>query len=464
MPDVTSQLLPREIQRWGAVITKVAEKLDSEAAVVLIYQTLPGGTLFNADSGLLPNTVDIDANDKPSGIGSIAATNFLAIAEINLPQLVGGDARSRQNLLNRANQKVSDDFSSFWSQLIGFASKLSLRCEYEHYSTAGGEKSGKPYLEFWICDGNTQLYPKQRSLGVRWFISFYLQLRATEKIGQKRVFLLDEPGANLHAKAQEDVLKLVDRLKYDIPIIYSTHSPQMIEYEKLYRVRAVQRDGAKEDSPTVVIDGHHLGAASSDTLSPILAAMGTDMASQSVIKKYRNVLLEEMSGYYYLKAFWKLLSIEDEAHFIAATGVNKLPALANMFLGWGLDFIVGVDDDKQGREVFNQLKKDHFGDDGDLASKRLIKWPGCTSIEEVFSTDDFKKLVLRDECAVVSNGNAQYLKTVQISKPVMAFQFALAVENGGVTIAAFEAKTVDGIKAITTALRDLLAARPIGLT
>ena len=67
--------------------------------------------------------------------------------------------------------------------------------------------------------------------------------------------------------------------------------------------------------------------------------------------------------------------------------------LANMFLGWGLDFLVAVDDDKQGREVFSQLKKDLFGDNDELARTRLLKIPGCTSIEEAFSKIDFKRLV-----------------------------------------------------------------------
>lgn len=426
----------------------------------LIHDPLPDGTFFNAESGLLPNTVDIDTKGNPSGPGATAANNFLAIAEIDLPKLLSGDGRYRQNVLNRANQRVSDDFTSFWSQVIGTNSKLTLQCAFEHYSIASGEKSGKPYLEFWISDGNTQLYPKQRSLGVRWFISFYLQLRASEKTSTKRIFLLDEPGANLHAKAQADVLKLIDRLKGDIPVIYSTHSPEMIEYEKLFRVRAVQRDGELEDSPTVVIDGHQLGAASSDTLSPILAAMGSDMSSQTVIKKSGNVLLEEMSGFYYLKAFWMLSNKKQEVHFVAATGVNKLPTLVNMFLGWGLDFLVAVDDDKQGREVFNQLKKEVFGDDDSLARAQLLKFQSFTSIEEVFSKKDFKDLVLNDTTASITGDNSGYLKSAQISKPVTAFRFWLAVQSQKIKRSDLEDESLKAIDSICDSLVSLLEARP----
>ncbi|MCE1182011.1 MAG: ATP-binding protein [Rhodocyclales bacterium] len=399
--------------------------------------------------------------NKPSGPGSVAAKNYLTIAEINLPRLAEGDGRYRQNILNRANQRVSDDFAKFWSQVIGSKSRLSLKCSFEYYPASAGAKAGNPFLEFWIADGSTQLYPKQRSQGVRWFVSFYLQLRATEKRGSSRLFLLDEPGANLHDKAQEDVLRLIDQLRNEIPIIYSTHSPKMIEYEKIFRIRAIQRDSQHEDSPTVVIDAQHLGAASSDTLSPLLGAMGSDMSQQGVIKKKRNVLLEEISGYYYLKAFWNLQKRKEEAHFIAATGVNKIPLLANMFLGWGIEFVVAVDDDKQGREVFNQLKKDLCGDDSERARHLLLKFPECTSIEEAFSTADFKRLVLRDETAQVESGNSEYIKSAHISKPVTALTFMLSVNDGSITAESLDKETTTNIKGIVDAIVDLLKLHDI---
>jgi len=232
--------------------------------------------LINEASGRLPNFVDIDDKGQPTGPGSTAALNFLHIAEIDLPTLLKGDRRARENTLNRANSRVSEDFNTFWSQTIGKSGKLSLRCELAKLQPSGCTKSRETHLVFWICDGNTQLYPKQRSQGVRWFVSFYLQLKASEKQKLYRIFLLDEPGANLHSKAQGDVLKVINKLEKDTStVIYSTHSPQMLEYPKLFRVHAVQRDGEQDDSPSVVIDAHRLGTASTDTLSPVLSAMGS---------------------------------------------------------------------------------------------------------------------------------------------------------------------------------------------
>jgi len=401
----------------------------------VLWAMIPASVPFNEEIGRLPNTVEIDLKGNPTGVGARAAANFLTIAGVNLKELLQDDKRTQENKLKKANSRVSVEFNEFWSQTIGNQGKLELRCEIDRFGPELPDKAGKPHLIFWISDGNTHLYPKQRSQGVRWFVSFYLQLKASEKSRQHKIFLLDEPGANLHSKAQSDVLKLVNKLAKDCStVVYTTHSPQMIEYPKLYRVHAVQRAGDLDDSPTVIIDAHRLGAASSDTLSPVLLAMGADLSSHLVVKKKNNVLLEEMSGHYYLQSFWKLMNPGRAAYFISATGVNKLELLANMFKGWGLHFVVAIDDDAQGRAVFNSLKREHFGDDELLAKKCLVKLPNGTGIEDTFSKADFSTYVLEDSKAKIETTNTQFLKNAGRSKPVMAFHFYLKVEGGDITL------------------------------
>jgi len=87
------------------------------------------------------------------------------------------------------------------------------------------------------------------------------------------------------------------------------------------------------------------------------------MTAQAVIQKSRNVVLEENSGYDYMRSFRKRCKREDVAYFIAATGVNKAPCLVYMFIGWRWEFIVVIDNDTQGRGVFNQVLKTIFRDD-----------------------------------------------------------------------------------------------------
>ncbi len=405
--------------------------LSSKDIATAIVDAAPLVTLFDQASGLLPDRVDIiekEGHSTLTGDGAQAATNFLNAANIDLDDLVHGDARKRENVLRRANQEVTTDFLKFWKQTIGKTERLQLECSIENYGQ--GPKSGLPHLVFWISDGHHKLYLKQRSHGVRWFISFYVQLKASEKIRERRVFLLDEPGANLHSKAQEDVLRLINQLSEHLPIVYSTHSPHLIEYDKAYQILAVQRDGEAGDSPTRVIPAHQLGAASRDTLSPLLVAMGADFSQQQVIRKENNVILEEMSGAYYFMAIWKLLGRKEEAHFIAATGATNVESIANMFLGWGLGFAIVLDDDQMGRSVYNKIKKNMFGDEEDATKKRALKLPGCRGIEDIFSKKDFAKILLGDEKIDIGDSNSEYVKGPTVSKPVLAYRFWMKVSKG----------------------------------
>lgn len=420
-------------------------------AASAIYQAAPYYTLFKSDSGLLPDSIDINEKHKLVGEGQIAASNLLSIADIQVKELVKLSNRARESKITRAIESINQDLKEFWNQTIGHKNKIKIEFSLAHHDNSKSEKAGSPYLIFWVSDGLHKLHPKQRSTGVRWFISFYLQLKASQKLKKNLHFFLDEPGANLHSNAQKDVLKLINLLSKEIPITYSTHSPTLIEHDKLYRVYAIQRKNDDIETPTEIIEAHQLGAASSDTLSPILTAIGSDFSHQNVIQKKHNVILEEMSGYYYISSFWDLLGITQKAHFIAATGANKIPALANMFNGWGLKFSVFVDDENQGRGVLKTLTRDLFGNDENEARKTIQKIKNCKGIEDLFTNKDFCNLVL-NEPIIENIAPSEIVKSEKYSKPVLAYTFALKVKNKEITLKQLEDGTRENIKKLTSAI------------
>jgi AAA domain, putative AbiEii toxin, Type IV TA system/AAA ATPase domain len=78
----------------------------------------------------------------------------------------------------------------------------------------------------------------ERSRGFVWFFSFLAYFSELEDAGDGRdiLLLLDEPGLNLHATAQRDLLRFIDeRLAPRHQTIYSTHSPFMIQADRLDR-------------------------------------------------------------------------------------------------------------------------------------------------------------------------------------------------------------------------------------
>ena len=115
----------------------------------------------------------------------------------------------------------------------------------------------------------------ERSKGFVWFFSFlsyFSHLEETEE--GDLVILLDEPGTALHAMAQKDFLRFMDeRLAEQCQVIYTTHSPFMVDLNKLQRVRTVQdMDGRG----TVV--SHDAVENDSETVFPLQMAMGYQMA------------------------------------------------------------------------------------------------------------------------------------------------------------------------------------------
>lgn len=400
----------------------------------IIFTHAPNFHLFDHESGLLPSTIDISNDYKLTDRGFAAAKSYLAYAGIELDQLLTQDLRTQKSILHRANERISQEFSSFWSQTIGKSNKIKFECSLEKHDASIPEKAGKPFLAFFISDGLNRLYPHQRSTGVRWFLSFFLQLKSSEKRGKARVFLLDEPGSNLHSKAQKDVLGLINKLSKDITIIYSTHSPSLVEYEKLFRIYAVYRNDDLDDSPTLITEAHKLGASSSDTLSPLMSAMGADFSQQQTIQKTNNVILEEISGFYYLKSFWRLTKESTPAHFIAATGVNKVEPLAYMFTGWDLKFIIVVDDDSQARAAYNSLKKNLYQDNDDIARNNMLKIPDCQGIEDIFSKNDYAKYIAQQTPDQIKTTNSEHIKRSNISKPIAAYKFMLSVEKNEIAL------------------------------
>lgn len=411
-----------------------------------LFNLSPSFVLFQEESGLLPNKIDINDDfelDKTQG--KQAAENFLSIANINLKKLVQSDTRNRAGILKQANRNFTDEFLKFWSQTIGKSITLQIECSIEQYPV-GHEKVGKSYLEFLITDSSAPLYPKQRSRGTRWFISFFLQLLASQVLKRNRIFLLDEPGANLHEKAQKDVLELIEKIRETSGVIYSTHSPHLISNEFIHRILAVERDPNHPENPTIVIGAHQLGAASTDTLSPILSTMGVALSRQTAIKQHNNVILEELSCYYYLKSFWKLTNETQEANFLPATGTSNVTIFAQLFLGWGLDFIIALDDEPSGRKVFNGLKRDMFLDDQNWASKRIYKIKDCDGIEDIFSLHDYKKYIIHNPSASISEKNSKWAKSNGAAKAIHALKFLQAVESGEIIINNLEEQTKLNIK------------------
>jgi len=261
----------------------------------------------------------------------------------------------------------------------------------------------------------------------------------------------------LHARAQEDVLKVFEDIKENIQIIYTTHSPHLINMNKLFRLLAVQR--AIEDdmkSETVIFNAKSLNEASTDTLSPIYTLMGTKMSDHQFVKKKNNVIVEDMPTYHYLKTIFSLIDFKKEIYFLPATDVLNVPTLVNLLLGWKLDYFVLLDDDQSGNLVYNDLKENLFNNDEKLASKKLIKLEEVFSIADLFSTIDFKNFILHERVGITES-NSEYIENNSLSRNMLASSFVLHVQNKKIKLEDFDEETRENIEVLVQKLNKVLS-------
>lgn len=423
--------------------------MDSRELARNLFKAIPEFELFEDFSSLLPNRIDLEdiirANKRAEGYK--AAINFLTITGLEYSFFQQPSSRILKQKIENLNGELTLNFQDFWRQNVGKKNKIKINFELSHYDHTNPEKSGKPFIEFWIKDEKERLYPKQRSRGVRWFLSFFLELKATamDKSKKNKVLLIDEPGVSLHARAQEDVLKVFDDIRQKMQIIYTTHSPHLIDVNKLYRILAVQR--AIEDdmrSETLVFNARTLKAATADTLSPIYSTMGARLSQQEIVKSFNNVIVKDLASYYFMKAIIALTGFEKECYFLPASGADSIPMMVNILIGWGLDYIVLNFGNSEEQEVHQQLMKNLFDNKIDLASEKMIFMEEIPDAEDLFSTIDFKKYVVKVREGITVK-NSDYLRDNNFSRAILASNFLQDVSTGNISAKKLDEETLENL-------------------
>jgi predicted ATP-dependent endonuclease of OLD family len=147
------------------------------------------------------------------------------------------DTPSVRHLLQKANEKATNDIRIAWRQ--GKDDDISVTI------TRGSDDNS---ILVDVQDRNTFINLGSRSRGFQWFLSFYLNYRAYHDgaiESSDSIFLIDEPGIFLHPLGQKDLLSYLEQLGDKNQVIYSTHSPFMVNRLKPNSVRVVEKDSKK---------------------------------------------------------------------------------------------------------------------------------------------------------------------------------------------------------------------------
>lgn len=262
-------------------------------------------------------------------------------------------------------------------------------------------------IDIMVDTTNRYLNYDERSNGLKWYISAFIQLQYMNKknceSSKNNVILMDEPGVYLHANAQKEVLKLFsDLIRNQNQIIYTTHSQFMIDTKTIQNIRAVIKDeeGFSHIYNKITNIPSNL-KSTYDTITPLTNAMGLDLSyniGPSFTKN--NIIVEGITDYFYLQAYYKCKKEKNVPNIIPSTGANNVAAISSILFGWHCDFAILLDQDEKGQSIYDSISDSNqpFIDKVifvDGTNKKIIDKK--YEIESIFSEDDKNKFGIKSE-------------------------------------------------------------------
>lgn len=227
----------------------------------------------------------------------------------------------RQTLLESAATKFTESFNIWWGQ-GNYNFKFELDGDYFRIKVADGLRH--EYIEL-----------EHRSRGLQWFFSFYLVFLVESKKAHKNtILLLDEPGITLHPNSQKDLYLFFETLSQNNQLIYTTHSPFMINPNQLDKVYAVyvNSDGYTE----ITSDLRHTGNQKrNNSIYPAFAALGLSV-SDTLLQGCIPVIVEGISDQIYLSMIKNalinknILNTNKEIVFVPSSGTKGVKAILTL--------------------------------------------------------------------------------------------------------------------------------------
>lgn len=367
----------------GAVAALLAARLP-KMFYFSEYQSLPGRI----------NVTELAGTEEPGQSNMQTARALLKLAYTDVESLTDEDFEERTAELEAVSNEITDRVFGYWRQNKDLSVQIQADKVTEQHPN--GRSTVVRFLDVRVRDGRHGFTNNfdQRSSGFRWFFSFLAAFSEFENYEHGVVVLLDEPALTLHGKAQADFLDYIEKELAPIAqVVYSTHSPFMVDSAELQRVRIVEDRGSKEGA-VVSEEALSVGA---DSLFPLQAALGYDIA-QNLFVGSDNLLVEGTSDFTYLSVLSDHLrgegreGLDPRWRVLPAGSASNIPTFVAL-VGRSLDVTVLID----GSTRSSVAKIASLAAGGYLASQRVMitdQFSGIkeSDVEDLFTPGDYLQL------------------------------------------------------------------------
>lgn len=276
---LTAALAPwTDKSRGAAVLWQVGKQLEGSPLSQRIWDEtllprLPRFVTFG-DEDVMPGAIALGELTAPDARSRPRVATMLALLDLAgvEPHELDPESQSYEELKARieaAALSITDELVSYWTQDKDLEVTIDVAAAGAHDT---GFAPRTPVLRVRIGNRKKRasLPLGERSRGFAWFFSVLVRLVQLGESATPFVILLDEPAQSLHAGMQGDFRRFIeDRLGPYHQVIYTTHSPFMIDVARLDRARAVTLYASKG---TVL--SSDLANIDPETLMPLRAALG----------------------------------------------------------------------------------------------------------------------------------------------------------------------------------------------
>ena len=330
---------------------------------------------------------------------------LIELARLRFEELISPDRTEElTNKLEGASNHLTKKTLKYWSQNKNLEMRFDVRP-----GRPGDPEGMRSGMNLWAKVHNlkhkaTTLLAR-RSRGFVWFFSFLAWFSQQARKNEKIILLLDEPGLFLHAKAQEDLLKyLEDEIKPSHQVIYTSHSPFMVDPNRFDRVRIVEDKSMETDEIlSSELEGTKVSedvlTVSEDSLFPLQGALGYEIC-QTLFIGPNSLVVEGSSDLLYIQAISSILEskgregLKKEWTITPVGGSGKVPTyVALIGAQGGMKVATLIDIQKKDKQKIENLYKKKL-----LKKKYVVTFSDFTGtleadIEDMFDVDFYLKLV-----------------------------------------------------------------------
>lgn len=425
--------LTKDIEQLLQTLEGIINVLSIEANLAKeIEKRIPNFILFSSFDDVFPSEIPLN-----EAINNALVKDLDAISNLDLNLIKTGRPSIKRRHKDELNVRLEERYRKFWTQDL-----TSLSVDWD------SEK-----LYFWVKEDSQYYPPDKRSKGKQWHLAFYIRVSARSREDIPNIILIDEPGYCLHAQAQKDIISALEDAADHVPIIFCTHSPYLIDTNKLNRIRLVSRN---VEEGTVISNKVHK-SADKETLTPIITAIGLDLSMGLDIAKNNNILVEGITDYYYLCALKEFHKFKEEVHFIPCVGADKFNFIVPLMIGWGFNYCVVLDNDDKGRNVEQKLKNAYSHTD---IKTTFVSPNKDEEIEDLFARADFIKYVLNDESIQIPTEklNSQWIKKspTRYDSVLLSKIFFEKCHDGTIKLSSLSSETTQAFKELLAKIDRLL--------